>query len=559
MIYAARVPGVTLSVPPVMTSAAVAAAARRCEALSRVHRLATWVGDGRPVTPKHVLRPRDVPAAARVLGFLGSSRINTATSVPALHRPWKVAQAIDFLRIVNGHAVAGPALGQWPDTDDTTVCELWLTGLVTAFAADSGNDDEAGAIAFSRIMLSALATDPPPSVVELWGVHATRSPSRICLSLICCIATNVMTVSRRYPTYLLSLAPPRDAARLVMTPLGRWALHEMLALMPQPISADLPADELLARVADSDDTWQAARPWLIGRDPLLAAREILAAAVAATPAQRIAAVEIVDALDEAAQAAWRDVITVPNLAAYARMALAGWNRPQASSPADSAWLAVEYAMAALTDSGPDEALSCITERIAGQDLDSRMQVIRRSDHPDTAALAEALTLFVASGTKPTSFQVYQLKISLKRMRSPIWRRVLVPATARLGLLHQVIQIVMNWDGDHLHAFSVGNVRYGDPFDSPDLDDEERLRLSDAFIPSIKTITYLYDFGASWYHDIIFEKVLDLDVGTTYPVCVTGSGDFPIEYWTGEDDDQKPVPFDRDKVNSRLAGLVGESD
>ncbi|MGH3792471.1 MAG: IS1096 element passenger TnpR family protein [Pseudonocardiaceae bacterium] len=550
----------TLSVPPVMTSAAVAAAARRCEALSRVHRLATWVGDGRPVTPKHVLRPRDVPAAARVLGFLGSSRINTATSVPALHRPWKVAQAIDFLRIVNGHAVAGPALGQWPDTDDTTVCELWLTGLVTAFAADSGNDDEAGAIAFSRIMLSALATDPPPSVVELWG----RARDALAVEDL-----SIVDLLYRYQrddrfTAISNIlvefgAATRRGARLVMTPLGRWALHEMLARMPQPISADLPADELLARVADSDDTWQAARPWLIGRDPLLAAREILAAAVAATPAQRIAAVEIVDALDEAAQAAWRDVITVPNLAAHARMALAGWNRPQASSPADSAWLAVEYAMAALTDSGPDEALSCITERIAGQDLDSRMQVIRRSDHPDTAALAEALTLFVASGTKPTSFQVYQLKISLKRMRSPIWRRVLVPATARLGLLHQVIQIVMNWDGDHLHAFSVGNVRYGDPFDSPDLDDEERLRLSDAFIPSIKTITYLYDFGASWYHDIIFEKVLDLDVGTTYPVCVTGSGDFPIEYWTGEDDDQKPVPFDRDKVNSRLAGLVGESD
>jgi hypothetical protein len=296
------------------------------------------------------------------------------------------------------------------------------------------------------------------------------------------------------------------------------------------------------------------RPWLIGRDPLLAAREILAAAATATPAQRIAAVEIVDALDEPAQAAWRDVTTVPNLAAHARMALAGWRRPQATSPEDSAWLAVEYAVAALTDSGPDEALSCIDERIAGQDLDSRLQAIRCGNHPDTAALAEALTTFIASGTKPTSSQVYQLKISLKRMRNPIWRRVLVPATARLGLLHQVIQIVMNWDGDHLHAFSVGNEHYGDPFRSPDLHDEECLRLGDAFTPSIKKITYLYDFGASWYHDITCERVLDFDIGATYPACVTGRGDFPIEYWTDEDDDQEPIPFDKDKVNSRLADL-----
>jgi hypothetical protein len=543
-----------------ITCAAVATAARHCEALNRAHRLATWVGDGRPVTPKHVLRPRDVPAAAQVLGIPAPARINTAADVRALHRPWKVALAIDFLRIVDGHAVAGPAREPWPDTDDTTVRELWLTGLVAAFAAAAGNEDKAGATAFSRIMLGALATDPPPSAVELW------QRAREALTFEDAYVADPFFNAFRYsfgepftviPDVLVEFgAATRRGAQLEMTPLGRWALQEMHAHMPKPISADLPADELIARVADNDenDAWQVARPWLIGRAALPAAREILAAAAVATPAQRIAAVEIVDALGEPAQAAWRDVTTVPNLAAHARMALAGWRRPQASSPEDWAWLAVEYAMAALTTSGPDEALSCIDERIAGQDLDSRLQVIRRGDHPDTAALAEALTTFVASGTKPTSSQVYQLKISLRRMRHPIWRRVLVPATARLGLLHQVIQIVMNWGGDHLHAFSVGNEHYGDPFTSPDLDDEESLRLSGAFTPSIKTITYCYDFGASWYHDITCEKVLDLDVNATYPVCVTGRGDFPLEYWTDEDDDQKPIPFDKDKVNSRLAGV-----
>ncbi len=360
------------TVPPASTCAAVASAASHCEALSRAHRLATWVGEARPVTPKHVLRPCDVPAAARVLGFLASSRINTAAHVPALHRPWKVALAVDFLRIVDGHAVAGPALGQWPDTDDTTVCELWLTGLVAALAADAGNEDEAGAIAFSRLMLGALATDPPPSVVEHW------ERAREALTFGDLYVADPFFATYRYKSgdpfraisdMLVEFgAATRDGAQLEMTPLGRWAWQEMHARMPKPISADLPADELIARVADNDenDAWQAAQPWLIGRAPLPAAREILAAAVAATPAQRIAAVEIVDALGEPAHAAWRDVTTVPNLAAHARMALAGWNRPQAPSPEDWAWLAVEYAVAALTTSGPDEALSCIDERIAGQ-------------------------------------------------------------------------------------------------------------------------------------------------------------------------------------------------
>lgn len=52
-----------------------------------------------------------------------------------------------------------------------------------------------------------------------------------------------------------------------------------------------------------------------------------------------------------------------------------------------------------------------------------------------------------------------------------------------------------------------------------------------------------DFGAGWYHDITREKVLDLEPDPTYPVCVTGAGDFPIEYWSEEDEDQQPVPFD----------------
>ncbi len=547
-------------VPPAIASAAVASAARHCEALNRAHRLATWVGEGRRVTPKQVLRPSDVPAAARVLGFRGSSRIHTAAHVPALHRPWKVSLAIDFVQIVEGHAMAGATLGQWPDTDDGTVCELWLTGLVAAFAAGAGDEDMAGATAFSRIMLSALATDPPPSVVEL------GERLREALNFEVADVAEPFFSSYRRKTgdpgtatsdILVEFgAATRGGARLAMTPLGRWAVQEMHARMPKPISADLPADELITRVADSDenDAWRAAQPWLIGRAALPAAREVLAAAAGTTPRERVAAVEIVDALGEPAEAAWLEVVTVPNLAAHARMALAGWRRPEATSPEDSVWLAVEYAMAELTDSGPDDALSCINERMAGQDFDSRMQAIRRGNHPDTTALDDALTTFVASGAKPTSSQVHQLKISLKRMRDPIWRRVLVPATASLGLLHEVIQIVMNWDGDHLHAFSVGNEHYGDPFNSPDFSDEESLRLSGAFTPSIKTITYHYDFGASWYHDITCERVLDLDVGTTYPLCVTGRGDFPIEYWTNEDDDQQAIPFDKDKINIRLERL-----
>ncbi|MGH8933670.1 MAG: IS1096 element passenger TnpR family protein [Egibacteraceae bacterium] len=51
---------------------------------------------------------------------------------------------------------------------------------------------------------------------------------------------------------------------------------------------------------------------------------------------------------------------------------------------------------------------------------------------------------------------------MRGFRPPLWRRVLVPALADLGLLHRVIQIVFGWEGDHLHVFTAGVDRFADP-------------------------------------------------------------------------------------------------
>ena len=80
--------------------------ARHCAAFAAAHRLACWVGEGVRVTLKQVLRPVDVPAAAQALGIPAPARVRTAVDVLALHRTWKVALAIGFLRIVD--ATRGP-------------------------------------------------------------------------------------------------------------------------------------------------------------------------------------------------------------------------------------------------------------------------------------------------------------------------------------------------------------------------------------------------------------------------------------------------------------------
>ena len=55
--------------------------------------------------------------------------------------------------------------------------------------------------------------------------------------------------------------------------------------------------------------------------------------------------------------------------------------------------------------------------------------------------------------------IVRLKITLRGIKPPIWRRLLMPAT--LGDLHLAIQAAMGWEGDHLHVFDVGGRRYGD--------------------------------------------------------------------------------------------------
>jgi len=56
--------------------------------------------------------------------------------------------------------------------------------------------------------------------------------------------------------------------------------------------------------------------------------------------------------------------------------------------------------------------------------------------------------------------IYQLKITLKGARPPIWRRVQVHANVTLYQLHEIIQVAMGWFDDHLYEFQIAGDRYG---------------------------------------------------------------------------------------------------
>jgi hypothetical protein len=176
--------------------------------------------------------------------------------------------------------------------------------------------------------------------------------------------------------------------------------------------------------------------------------------------------------------------------------------------------------------------------------------------------------------------VFQLKITLSGSKPTIWRRIQVASQASLGKLHEVIQIAMGWKNSHMHLFDKGGVQYGSS-KAPDMDfkDEKKVKLDEIFAKPKDKIRYEYDFGDSWAHDIVLEKVLEKVAKT--PVCIEGEmacppedcGGLPGFYdlletlkdpddeeaedildWIGEDFD--PAKFSLAAVNAELKAVKG---
>ena len=130
--------------------------------------------------------------------------------------------------------------------------------------------------------------------------------------------------------------------------------------------------------------------------------------------------------------------------------------------------------------------------------------------------------------------VYRIKVTLKGVRPPIWRRLLVPADITLEQLHDTIQIAMGWTDSHLHLFRAGDQVIGVP--DPELEeafaepllDEAGVKLSDVAPGEGARLAYEYDFGDSWVHEIVVEKVLPPDPSLRHPVCVKGRRACPPE-------------------------------
>jgi hypothetical protein len=132
--------------------------------------------------------------------------------------------------------------------------------------------------------------------------------------------------------------------------------------------------------------------------------------------------------------------------------------------------------------------------------------------------------------KPT--QIYQIKVTLDDTHPPIWRRIQVPSDTTLLKLHDILQIVMGWDDYHLHMFTIEGSIYGDPADDEYGDlgtiDEANHKLNQVIYREGQRLSYEYDFGDSWDHTLLLEKILPPQEGVRYPICLKGKRACPPE-------------------------------
>ncbi|MBI2966219.1 MAG: plasmid pRiA4b ORF-3 family protein [Bacteroidetes bacterium] len=177
-------------------------------------------------------------------------------------------------------------------------------------------------------------------------------------------------------------------------------------------------------------------------------------------------------------------------------------------------------------------------------------------------------------------KIFQFKITLSHTNPEIWRRFLVGDNITFYDLHLIIQDVMGWENAHLYQFCYDRHYIGSPEDleRDDVKDARKIRLNEFFTgPNLKII-YEYDFGDSWYHELVLEKIPEEEKGKRYPVCIAGEkkcppedcGSIPGFYdmlnilkkkkgreykemmeWLGGEFD--PDEFDLNSVNERLAG------
>jgi len=115
-------------------------------------------------------------------------------------------------------------------------------------------------------------------------------------------------------------------------------------------------------------------------------------------------------------------------------------------------------------------------------------------------------------------EVCQLKVTLRGIRPPIWRGVVVRADTTLTRLHRVLQTAMGWQDSHMHEFPHRGSASG----------RTQCRIGDVLTEIGSSLTYTYDPGMAGSTASFWERRFCGSDDTEYPVCLDGRQACPPE-------------------------------
>ena len=197
---------------------------------------------------------------------------------------------------------------------------------------------------------------------------------------------------------------------------------------------------------------------------------------------------------------------------------------------------------------------------------------------------------------------YEIKITVKNISPPIWRKIVLPANITFETLHHIFQTALGWENRHLHEFSfkglglciTSDAQAVKEYESsqnekknkmqntnqPDISEKSRIVLASAATPIEPCLekepkfTYTYDFGDAWQHTVELIQVLEniphpfaqvtAFRGKQLPEDCGGPDGYTLLYkWleTASPEQRQqmqawqPIPYDLNEVNEQLRSLT----
>ncbi len=431
--------GLPDALPPIrlMPLPELAARARTAPVARELALLADWVGkDGREVDEDGDLTSDGLAEAVTTLGIEEEDLVFLWEY--ALGVEWLVFDSDDEDRVV-----AGETAEDWASGDDERVFAAWSSTLAAVlgetlalYGPDFDEDEDADAddvedpefdfagqgMAIAILLFLArregLAVDEFADVLWESAAGGQDEDDEEVYEEIAEARAEWESVYGDAARLLLdklkeTLAVTEEDELIRLTPLALAALHEQLVeagveipLLPQT-AAELSGTELLEMaggITDAEfeaevDGWTAAR----GTDP--AARELLELAAESEPGERMLAVAAVTRIGEPAVPAWRDSLAVPQVRAYAKVALAQLSGADPDgdepvdlpaelelTPEDLAWVATDLLTLAIDEEYPDPDYLAVSFREAVPAGREQMLFdgMARGTHPGTVEVLRHL-------------------------------------------------------------------------------------------------------------------------------------------------------------------------